>query len=1043
MNYVAIPRSLRRPLLGLIAISLCFSPVTGCSSDLSEEPQQNESTDGDADTETNADTGSNGDDNGVTNSEEPDADDNADDERPDENSGEDWDWGDDDFGIDAVVPARGPIDGGTEVHIQGSDLSDGTELLFGDQPVDSELTQGQLVAQTPPADTAGPITVRAISADGEESVIEHGYTYADHISLDDIVPSILPDDGGFEIDLHGQGFNSPMGVSFGGQPALDIDVINDNLARVVVPPVDAGYADVRVVAPDAEASVEDGVYFFPPLDIDTVEPAAGTTAGGATIALYGAGLTDDTSVTIGGREATVESLDIADGIITATTPPADEPGSADITVSNDYDTLILSDAFYYDDDSADNTLYSVQPPTAPVDGGTEHVVSGRGLDNPEAAIVVDGQPATIVEAGAAHARIEAPSTGGAITADVSLEIDGTEVDRLDDALNFVVLPAIDDVSPASGDTDGSQSVTIEGSGFDGVDGVTFGGVAASFTVESDQIITATAPALEPGAVDVTVTAGDHQTTKTDAFTYEGPLEIWSLSPSRGSVAGNTWVTVLGRGFIGAIDATIGDDPAYDIRRHDPYTVTFRTPPSSSSGPQPVTVESAERQAEPDYPFVYFNPTSSFGGAYGSPTDGALNVSVLNVDGSPVPDAFVTLSNQPDTPFRGYTDDQGRITISGPGVVGPQTIHATAADMSTVTIRDVDARNVTVVLNPLDPPEGDPGEIAPPPMAHFEGIVSIEGKQANPEGAPEYNMSIVDTTRSAVGASSLTPGDDSVVEGEGEYEIRTSVGDVALVAFCGYYDDESEHFTPKTMAVERNLSVSDGQRLEVDLECDIALDQTLPIQISDPIYAPDGPTSNEITTYLDFGFEGVIAMPNPTIGLGSMLMAGNLPATEGILDNLTYSVVAGSYTDGGLPYSRTTLEDIPDTDQIYTTPPLVAVPELLAPAPGQVADDVLWIGQRGSNDPDLHHLVLSNDLGLPAWTFIAPGDDHFIPMPQFPEFSELPDGQRPAPYDSDPAFTTAYGAQIDGFDYNAFTWADLEQSAWTSFAVDTWDISLSD
>lgn len=1040
MNYVELPGSLHRPLLGLIAVGLCFGPLAGCSSDSGEDPQQNGTVNGDANADGNDDAG-NG--NGVTNSDDPDANDDTGDDRPDENSGEEWDWGDDDFAIDAVIPARGPVDGGTEVHIQGSDLSDGTELFFGDQPVDSELTQGQLVAQTPPADTSGPVTVRAISAGGEESAIEHGFTYADDISVDDIVPSTLPDSGGFEIDVHGEGFSSPMGVSFSGQPARDIDVVSDNLVRVVVPEIDAGYADVRVVAADAEATVEDGVYFFTPLEIDTIEPAAGSTAGGETVALYGEGLTADTSVSIGGREATVESVDIADGIITVTTPPADSPGPADVTVSHDYDALYLSDAFTYDNDPDDSTLYSIQPRTAPVGGGSEHVVSGRGLDSAEATIVVDGQPATIIDTGRAHARIEAPSTATATTADVWLELDGTEVDRLYDALDFVVTPSIDDVSPATGDTDGGQSVTIEGSGFSDVDGVSFGGVAASFTVESDDIITATAPASEPGAVDVTVAAGDQRATKSDAFTYEGPLEIWSISPSRGSVAGNTWVTVLGRGFVGAIDADVGGLQASDIRRHDPYTVTFRTPPSSSTGAHPVSVESAGRQAEPDYPFVYFNPTSSFGGAYGPTVDGAINVSVLNNDGSPVSDAFVTLSNQPDTPFRGYTDGQGRITLSGPGVLGPQTIHATAADMSTVTIRDVDARNITVILNPLVPPEGDPGEIPPPPMAHFEGTVSIEGKQANPAGAPDYNMSIVDTTRSAVGASSLTPGDDSVVEGEGEYEIRTSVGDVALVAFCGYYDDDTEQFTPKTMAVERNLSISNGQRIHIDLECDIALDQTLPIQITDPVYAPDGPTSNEITTYLDFGFEGVIAMPNSTIGLGNILMADNLPATEGILDNLTYTVVAGSYTNGGLPYSRTTLEDIPDATQIYSTPPLVAVPELLAPAPGQVADDVLWIGQKGSNAPDLHYLVLSNAMGLPVWTFIAPGTDSFIPMPQFPEFSELPEGERPAPYESNPAFTTAFGAQIAGFDYNAFTWADLQHSAWTSFAVDAWDLSLTD
>jgi len=64
------------------------------------------------------------------------------------------------------------------------------------------------------------------------------------------------------------------------------------------------------------------------------------------------------------------------------------------------------------------------------------------------------------------------------------------------------------VSPNTGSTSGGTTVTITGTGFTGVTtAVTFGGTAASFTVNSLTQITATTPAHAAGTVDVTVTTG--------------------------------------------------------------------------------------------------------------------------------------------------------------------------------------------------------------------------------------------------------------------------------------------------------------------------------------------------------------------------------------------------------------------------------------------------------------------------------------------------------------------------------------------------------
>jgi hypothetical protein len=82
-------------------------------------------------------------------------------------------------------------------------------------------------------------------------------------------------------------------------------------------------------------------------------------------------------------------------------------------------------------------------------------------------------------------------------------------------------PTITGISPSSGPTSGGTTVTITGTGFNCVTGVSFGSSAATFTVNSPTQITATSPAGTAGTVDVTVKNcnGTSPTGTFDQFTY--------------------------------------------------------------------------------------------------------------------------------------------------------------------------------------------------------------------------------------------------------------------------------------------------------------------------------------------------------------------------------------------------------------------------------------------------------------------------------------------------------------------------------------------
>jgi hypothetical protein len=145
-------------------------------------------------------------------------------------------------------------------------------------------------------------------------------------------------------------------------------------------------------------------------------------------------------------------------------------------------------------------------------------------------------------------------------------------------------PAVTKVSPIKGPASGGTVVKITGSGFTGVTTVRFGTQSASFTVTSPTKITATAPAQAVGTVDVTVTngAGTSAVSTVDHFKYTP--SVTAVTPSKGTIAGGTSVTVTGSGFaLGS--ATIfkfGSPKATAVSCSSSTTCTMHTPPHAAA-----------------------------------------------------------------------------------------------------------------------------------------------------------------------------------------------------------------------------------------------------------------------------------------------------------------------------------------------------------------------------------------------------------------------------------------------------------------------------
>jgi hypothetical protein len=133
-----------------------------------------------------------------------------------------------------------------------------------------------------------------------------------------------------------------------------------------------------------------------------------------------------------------------------------------------------------------------------------------------------------------------------------------------------VSPTVTGVTPGGGPSSGGTLVSITGSGFTGAMSVSFGGTIALPVFVSDVTVTVFSPPHVPGAVAVQVTtpSGTSPVTAFGTFVYGSGAFISAISPTSGTVAGNTLVSIIGGGFTGASGVTFGGSPAAFVVNSD-------------------------------------------------------------------------------------------------------------------------------------------------------------------------------------------------------------------------------------------------------------------------------------------------------------------------------------------------------------------------------------------------------------------------------------------------------------------------------------------
>jgi uncharacterized repeat protein (TIGR03803 family) len=208
--------------------------------------------------------------------------------------------------------------------------------------------------------------------------------------------------------------------------------------------------------------------------------------------------------------------------------------------------------------------------------GAKVGILGQGFTG-TTAVSFDGIPAKFVNSSDTYMTATVPA--GALTGTVTVT---TFTGSLKSDRTFLVEPQVKSFTPTSGVV--GTTVTITGVSLTQTSGLTIGGKAATFKVNSDTQIAATVPVGALTGKTVTITTPGGAASSTVKFVV-APL-VKSFSPATGPVG--TSVVITGNGFTKTTEVTFGGVAATSFKAINDTQVDALVPTGAVTGPIAVS-----------------------------------------------------------------------------------------------------------------------------------------------------------------------------------------------------------------------------------------------------------------------------------------------------------------------------------------------------------------------------------------------------------------------------------------------------------------------
>lgn len=583
--------------------------------------------------------------------------------------------------VSSISVSSGPTAGGTSVVITGTGFSGASSVSFGGTNAASFTVGGggTTITCNTPGHSAGTVSVVVTTAGGTNAA-NSLYTYVAVPTVTGISVSSGPLGGGTSVTITGTSFTWATGVTFGGTAVTGFTVGGGGTTITCNTPGHAAGTVSVTVTNTGGSSGTNALYTYVVAPIvSSISPTSGTANGGTSVTITGSNFSGATGVSIGGAAATGVTV-VNSTSITCTTPSG-SGGTASVQVTTPGGTSAPNALFNFA--LTPPTVTAIAPYSGVTVGGSTVTITGTNL-TAVSSVTFGGVAATDVTAiSSTSLSCTIPAGSPGVASVLVTTPSGTN------AANtlFTYVPpqptvtgvSANGISPATGSTLGGTTVTVTGTDFTEVGGVTIGGVpATNVTVTSSTSLTCITPAGSVGTVSVVVATAGGTNEDNDFFTYAllAPT-VSAITPNRGTAAGGTLVTISGANFTGATGVMIDGAAADRVIVLNDNTVTCITPAGSAGTAKSVVVSTTigSNEANTLFTFVQALPTVSSVSPPIGAVSGATSVTLTGTHFSGATD--VTFGGIPSTGITVVNDTT--LTCTTPaGLAGSVSVLVTAA-----------------------------------------------------------------------------------------------------------------------------------------------------------------------------------------------------------------------------------------------------------------------------------------------------------------------------------------------------------------------------
>ena len=947
--------------------------------------------------------------------------------------------------IVSVTPLRGSTSGGTAVFVEGGGFVEGIEVFLGGRllPRVDRIDDYTLSFLTEPS-PAGPALLKLVTAGGS-TTFEQPFLFVEDL----VVASVTPDSGqlagGYDLLVTGSGFDAATRFFLGSREAQVSRRLSTTEVLLEAPPGGSA-GSVAVVAFDQRlARLDEGFSYRNPVQLTALLPSRAPAGGGIEAELVGAGLSENCLLYFGAEAATLRQNGA--GRWSTTVSPG-LSGAVDLALDCGADgSDWLPDAFAYDDAFTGPLVERALPETLLAGGGEVVSLLGAGLDA-VAAVRVGETEAVVLEATPGLVRFLSPPTPAGPVEIQALSASGGYLGSA--FVTFIELPDFVRIAPSSGSAATGFGATLMGSGLAPISSFFVGGTGVAVIENRGTAADLVLPPGPPGTAPLRARVGTLSLDTGLTVSWLRERRFDPFFPQTGSAGGGSLVYLPGDGF--SATCTLFFDSVAAPTQLLGTGLLAAIAPAHAPGKVRIEVRGCGERTELPGFFRYQEPAVIPGGTSGGSLAGEMRVTVLELGSNdPIEGATVQIGVREGDALVAVTDATGRLTFIDSRLRGPQTVTAFAAGRSTESLVRVDARDVTLMLNPLPPPPcPDPTDpaCAPPaaePLGTLIGFLTGLGKL----GVPPVGLqpvAVISTTRLFAGWVNPDPGIEAFRTAEGPFTITTRVGDYAAIAVCGYGNLDRSVFIPLRLGVTRGLSARPGgDPVRATIDCDIPLDRSLLIKLSSAPAIIEGlipgtfPAQFAAHLAFSFGPEGYFEGLPDARTTQAVIVASGLPALDGALQDVRIDIRAGAYAaTGTMPASVAYATGIASYDSMVIMPDLLGLPRFVVPsetATELAGGYVEWELGATERRPDFYSISASaGNIEFSRWNIFVPGDQTSFTLADYPSFSAAL-GEIAGPAAPTVGLNLYLRAiDVDLFDFDDFTRRVFRQEGWRASAT---------